>query len=737
MYSDEQRLIVDKLIDEKYNVRVKAVAGSGKTTTIKHILERTKEDILVLMYNKELADESRKKLLNGNNSNNIKISTIHSLAQKLYEQICKTDDGLDEILEKKLPIKNKVKFKYLIIDEAQDLTPLMIDIINKIIEDHNIYDLRLCILGDQKQCIYQFCGSDEKYLIEPKKYIHIKGDLIDCSLATTYRLTKEMTEFINKCIINEKEFQMISTKKGTKPVYRKTNIYAKEHYEDIYNIIKEKKDQGYQYSDIAIIAYSLKKQYIKNLLNYLSDKKIPIHISDDDYKDDSKDNKINSGKLYFSTIHKMKGRQRKIIIYYGFDTNKCTNIMYVALTRAEEELICIQDNQNENFKLLNNFDNYVDYIKDDYTSNKDDKNDKNDNKNKTIFNLIKDMDSKKINYYNSLLNIELLNESESDIIKNTKIKFNSGYEDVLDIYNTSIIFYLRYIRDNNYLNNFENDTRYNKSSIKEPEIKNIYQDIAYNSNKKNYVKSGYKHLLNQIDNYDWLDENIIEKATSRCTLLPKKGYFEKEISYTINDIYIHDYIDFISNDKKQPIWVLKFTSELEPIHILQVALYIALYYKVHNELRPARLFNIRTKEIYSINLSKNICEFLLFDISYKYTGNPNKIDFDKTIEDKLNKDETYQELLHILYLNNFKKIKLINHSKKEFFEISLNKDDLKFLYYLDRFRKIKSIEHSKENFFNILINKEFSKYSDDYYIYDLLLSYINPNEEEVNNYNVN
>ena len=718
MYSNEQLIIAKKLIDENYNVRVKAVAGSGKTTTIKHISERTCENILVLLYNKKLADESREKLLDGKILNNIKIVTIHSLSQELYGIICKTDEGLYEILEKKIKIKYKYLFKYLIIDEAQDLTSLMIDIINKIIIDCNLAHLRLCILGDEKQCIYKYKGANEKYLIETEKYIQNIGAWIDCSLKTTYRLTKEMTEFINNCIINEKDFQMISNKKGIQPYYIYTNIYCDEHYKYIYKIINEKINKGYQYSDIAIITFSLKNTFIKKLVNYLSMTHIPIYVSNRSNDiNDYGDNKTHNGKLYISTIHKMKGRQRKIIIYYGFDngifdfycqdldSNKCQNIMYVALTRAEEELICIHHNQKKSLKFLNNLKDYVNFIE--IKSNfKLPNKIENEYKIISIHELIDSLDINKIKYYKNLLNIEVLNQPETDIIQNTIINFTKGCEDVSAIYGTAIPLYFNYTRNNNSLtymynkiSKIYNDNRYNihARNISAGE-RNIYQEIAYGSNIINCLNSGYYHLLNQIDNYNWVDENIIEKATSRCTLLPKKGVFEKILSYKINNnIYISGAIDFISNDKHPTIWEMKFTSELESIHILQVALYIALYYRVHNKLLSARLFNIRTKEIYSINLPKDKCNFLLFDIYYNYIFMQknffsNKIDFDESFP---------YDLL------------LINKDDQHFERLS------RFFYHLDHFKKIKCIDHSKEYFFNIMVNNLYNskEYFDFYDIY--------------------
>ena len=55
----------------------------------------------------------------------------------------------------------------LVIDEAQDMTYFYYDFIQKFTNDINKPDIPLIILGDDMQAIYQFKGSEDKYLINP------------------------------------------------------------------------------------------------------------------------------------------------------------------------------------------------------------------------------------------------------------------------------------------------------------------------------------------------------------------------------------------------------------------------------------------------------------------------------------------------------------------------------------------------------------------------------------------
>lgn len=60
--SEEQKAIIENLKNQ-YNITVEAVAGSGKTTTCLLIAKSFKEkEVLILTYNKRLADETKEKI---------------------------------------------------------------------------------------------------------------------------------------------------------------------------------------------------------------------------------------------------------------------------------------------------------------------------------------------------------------------------------------------------------------------------------------------------------------------------------------------------------------------------------------------------------------------------------------------------------------------------------------------------------------------------------------------------
>ena len=173
--SEEQKKIV-KYSKRNYNVIIDSIAGSGKTSTILFItVNNQNKKILLLTYNARLKLETRKKieLLE---LNNIEAHSYHSFAKQFYEMEGYTDKDLLDVLSKNnKPIK-KLTFDMLILDEVQDMTKIYYDIVTKkIIKEINT--IQIILLGDIKQCIYQYNGSDFRYLSLANKLFREKFNI--------------------------------------------------------------------------------------------------------------------------------------------------------------------------------------------------------------------------------------------------------------------------------------------------------------------------------------------------------------------------------------------------------------------------------------------------------------------------------------------------------------------------------------------------------------------------------
>jgi len=96
-------------------------------------------------------------------------------------------DALIKVVENKIDLPVKI----LIVDEAQDLFPSQIKVIQQWIQQSNI-DL-FVLSGDDDQCVHEWAGSDPKFIIETKCDEEIVLD-------KSYRCPKNVCELANKIL---------------------------------------------------------------------------------------------------------------------------------------------------------------------------------------------------------------------------------------------------------------------------------------------------------------------------------------------------------------------------------------------------------------------------------------------------------------------------------------------------------------------------------------------------------
>lgn len=360
--SSEQQTIVTAINTGK-NVKINAVAGSGKTTTILHIAQAfPKKRILVLTYNARLKDDGRKKV-EALALSDVDVHSYHAFCVKHYHHSGFRDEQIIKFIRQKYVPKAPFEYDMIIIDEAQDITPLYYQLIRKIYHDNRVSSAQLCIIGDTRQCIYQFKKADARFLMLAENTFNWnQRGWITQTLSESFRITTPMAAFLNECLLNE---QHITSKKAweDKPRYLICNAFKDEPFYQIKRLLR----QGYSAEDFFILAPSVslnKKTPIIRLENKIKQElpEIPIYITS---ADEIVNPKLVQGKMVFSTFHAIKGLERKVVLIYNFDKSyfdyyakdenpfQCPNTLYVACTRALEQLILIHHYKNDYLPCLN------------------------------------------------------------------------------------------------------------------------------------------------------------------------------------------------------------------------------------------------------------------------------------------------------------------------------------------------------------------------------------------------
>jgi superfamily I DNA/RNA helicase len=365
--SPEQNDII-KQIELNNNVVIDSVAGSGKTTCNLHIAKHFNNmNILLLTYNAKLKLETREKVFNLN-IDNIEVHSYHSFCVKYYDKLCFTDTIINNIIKHKQSPLKQFKYDLIVLDEAQDITSLYYELVCKIYKDNN-NNVKICIFGDKKQSIFDFNKADSRYITFATQLFNFNNyKWIKCNLSVSFRITKEMSLFINKCLLKE---NWITSNKisNNKPRYIICDCFNNYNNFNNFRTFEEVEyylNLGYKPSDIFILAPSLKslKTPARSLENKIKTDlphvMVYVPVSDEE----TLDAELLQNKLVFSTFHQTKGLERKVVIVFNFDSsyfeyykknanpNICPNELYVATTRGIDHLTVFHHSDNNYLKFI-------------------------------------------------------------------------------------------------------------------------------------------------------------------------------------------------------------------------------------------------------------------------------------------------------------------------------------------------------------------------------------------------
>ena len=140
------------------------------------------------------------------------------------------------------------KFKYILIDEFQDINLKQYNIIKLLSKNKNIF-----VVGDDDQSIYSFRGSDPKIM---KKFLKDYKNCKVINLDRNYRSSQSIVRFSKNIIdVNKQRFKknLVANDKRNGNINIKLFNDSIDENEYIINTIKKINMYGYNLSDIAIL----------------------------------------------------------------------------------------------------------------------------------------------------------------------------------------------------------------------------------------------------------------------------------------------------------------------------------------------------------------------------------------------------------------------------------------------------------------------------------------------------
>lgn len=280
------------------------------------------------------------------------------------------------------PIMPLPDFDYLILDEQQDMNPIIYNFVQKLLRDAakiGVNSPQLLLLGDPRQEIYQFNNADKRFLTHcrelfPGQYQDSDSGKIEnrtwveINQMVSFRMTSQIARFINQQLLRGTPPPKIGTIKDSpkdpRPRYVVCDAYSDEPLDELKRLLS----LGLQPSDILIMAPSLRagKNPIRHLANQIT-LQLPhlrLHIPSDDV--DRVSERVSKGKILFASYHQAKGIEREATILFNFSSSyydyydrhplqvdNVSNVQYVAVTRAKKHLILIHHYLDDYLPFIN------------------------------------------------------------------------------------------------------------------------------------------------------------------------------------------------------------------------------------------------------------------------------------------------------------------------------------------------------------------------------------------------
>lgn len=363
----EQQTVVESAGTQ--NITVNSVAGCGKTTVSLSIADRYPErKILLLTYNRTLADETKARAT----QSNLTIYTFHGLCYHFYGKTINDRDMAAVIIANSKPTTPPTSYDIIILDETQDMTDLYFRFMLKFLRDLS-HQPTFVILGDARQSIYGYKGSDSRYLTLASQCFRTKTPCTALTIRESFRITSQMASFINTHLFG---YNYILSKKITPA--QSVFYHIVDPFKFSKFVLDHIKKSNYAPGDVFILTNSTKTKAqspVKVVENYLADNNYKCYVQGDDEEHVDPSKLIN--RVHISSYHRAKGRERKIVFVYGFDRStyniqcrlpfrsneepdkstllhhQSVNVFYVALSRATEELHLIRDKSKPAYPTVN------------------------------------------------------------------------------------------------------------------------------------------------------------------------------------------------------------------------------------------------------------------------------------------------------------------------------------------------------------------------------------------------
>jgi superfamily I DNA/RNA helicase len=246
------------------------------------------------------------------------IDSNHKKSAKIVYEVCEFIDkymnqhGLrdfaDQLIDtitffKKHP-QHIPNFDHVLIDEYQDINSTQIELIELLCPDF------LFAVGDPRQSIYGWRGSDISYILDFKKK-YPDSEIV--SLTKNYRSTKPIVDLINSSIKNMDLDDLVAMNPDANEILLKK---LKSESDEFEFVIREILKSNIQRREIFVLARTNKQ--LAELSRLMKERDIKHIVRNDEMR---KSIIASEGDVTLATIHSIKGLEAEMVFAIGCSSN--------------------------------------------------------------------------------------------------------------------------------------------------------------------------------------------------------------------------------------------------------------------------------------------------------------------------------------------------------------------------------------------------------------------------------
>jgi hypothetical protein len=377
-FTAEQADIIQCIADPvlTQHIAVNAKAGSGKSTVAvacaEHCWKRGRRTTLYLTFSTQLKLKERASAKEGKRGY-LRVESFHSCVVNVFGYPCSDQHTLEAFLDHPAatPADSLASVGLLVVDEAQDLTASYVCLVQRLLPFLHPGH-RILMLGDRFQNVFQCLqDSSPQYLDNPCAYFG--GTFLHKHMSTSFRLTGQMADWVNRNVSPlalEHHYPGIWAEHGDSIVqawgpgvhahpsrgaglpvdYVRFDFYKQPLPASITETVRSYITR-HGIDSVLILtdsAYPGARHAVTRLLNETGGNAAHnwIVLNNDLQEDEA----VMKLKGVVATPYKMKGREQRLVVFFGFDrrlerwTDRPRPLLafalaYVACTRAYEKLV--------------------------------------------------------------------------------------------------------------------------------------------------------------------------------------------------------------------------------------------------------------------------------------------------------------------------------------------------------------------------------------------------------------